>query len=287
MNQPDAQEGRVQRFRTTDDVDLAYTDDGDGTAVVFVAGFAAPATTWHLQREALRAAGYRVIAFDRRNHGASARPSHGQRLARHGADLHELLEHLGLERAHLVGGSMGASAIWAYLDLFGFGRCLSMVAVDQTPKMLNDDGWQSGFFGLTRETLGTLFADGIPQTGRGAAPSTTLAGLTRLVELLGAMPQMSDPADPTTLPLLQNHAEADWRDVIARTRCPMLLVAGEDSQYWPSTHATSLAAAHDDVDAVVVPATGHAVNFDAPDAFNAVLLDFLDRHGHASSRCTG
>ena len=91
---------------------------------------------------------------------------HGQRLARHGKDLHELLDALGLEEAFLVGGSMGASSIWAYLDLFGYACCLGMVSVDQTPKMLNRDGWDNGFYGLTPENVGTFLDDGIPPTGR-------------------------------------------------------------------------------------------------------------------------
>ncbi|WP_226344669.1 alpha/beta fold hydrolase [Agilicoccus flavus] len=199
----------MPRFRTTDGVDLAYTDEGAGTPVVLVAGFTAPATTWHVTQRALLGAGYRVVAFDRRNHGESASPAHGQRLSRHGKDLAELLDHLDLSAAVLVGGSMGASSIWAYLDLFGFDRCLGMVSVDQTPRMLNGDGWEHGFYGLTRKNLGTLFAAGIPATGRGLDPSTTTAGLMRLVEETGAMPAMRDAADPVTLPLLADHAAAD------------------------------------------------------------------------------
>src|SRR6476659_6483634 len=138
----------MPQFRTTDDVTLAYTDEGDGVPVVLVAGFLAAATSWHFTTRALVDAGYRVIAVDRRNHGASERPDHGQRLARHGKDLHELLDALGIDEAYFAGGSMGASSIWAYLDLFGYARCLGMVPVDQTPKMLNRDGSERDFHGL-------------------------------------------------------------------------------------------------------------------------------------------
>ena len=265
----------MPQFRTSDDVTLAYTDEGDGTAVVLVAGFLAAATSRHLTTRALLDAGYRVIGFDRRNHGASEAPAHGQRLARHGKDLHELLDALGLDAAYLVGGSMGASSIWAYFDLFGYARCLGMVSVDQTPKMVSRDGWANGFYGLTAENVGTFFDDGIPATGRGMGMDKTLASVMAIVEATGSNPMGADAAAPTTLPLLRDHAAADWRDVIARATCPVLLVAGAESPFWPSTHATDLTALNEDIQAVVLEGCGHPVNLDDPDAFNATLLRFL------------
>ena len=55
----------------------------------------------------------------------------------------------------------------------------------------------------------------------------------------------------------------------------MLLVAGAESQFWPSSHATDMAALNEDVEAVVLEGCGHPVNLDDPEAFNATLLRFL------------
>lgn len=265
----------MPQFRTTDDVTLSYTDEGEGVAVVLVAGFLAAATSWHFTIRALVDAGYRVIAFDRRNHGESEAPGHGQRLARHGKDLDELLDALGIDQAYLVGGSMGASAIWAYLDLFGYARCLGMVSVDQSPKMVNRDGWENGFYGLTADNVGTFFDHGIPPTGKGIGMDKTIAGVTAIAAATGSNPMGSDAAAATTLPLLREHAAADWRDVITRATCPVLLVAGAGSQFWPSSHATEMATLNEKVDAVVLEGCGHPVNLDDPDQFNAILLRFL------------
>jgi non-heme chloroperoxidase len=43
-------------------------------------------------------------------------------MARHGPDIGELLEHLGLSDVTLVGASMGGNAIWAHIDQFGTDR---------------------------------------------------------------------------------------------------------------------------------------------------------------------
>ena len=164
---PDPGAHGMPTFRTTDDVTLAYTDQGEGRPVVLVHGYTAPASSWVLTVDALLAAGHRAIAFDRRAHGESDTPAHGQRMARHGRDLGELLAHLDLDDAVVVGASMGGNTIWAYVDQFGPARLAAAVIVDQTPKMLNAAGWEHGFYGYDADNAGTLFAHGVPDNGWG------------------------------------------------------------------------------------------------------------------------
>jgi non-heme chloroperoxidase len=260
---------------TSDGVTLHYTDDGGGLPVVLIAGFTASAETWELQRRALRSAGYRVLGFDRRSHGSSESPAYGQRMARHGKDIRDFLDAAGLDQVVLVGGSMGASAIWAYYDLFGADRLRGVVTVDQSPKMVNDEVWRFGCYGLTRDNLGTFFEDGVPDTGRGLPVAESVQRIGRLIEALGRVPRMSDARAPETWPLLQDHAEQDWRDVVARLAVPSLFNAGRDSQLWPSEHATAAAATNSRAAALIIDDSGHPVNIDQPDLMNEALLKFL------------
>ncbi|NNM45100.1 alpha/beta fold hydrolase [Knoellia koreensis] len=262
-------------FRTTDDVTLSYTDEGQGTPVVLVHGYTAPATAWVLTVDELLAAGYRAITFDRRSHGESETTMHGQRMARHGRDLGELLEHLGLDDVVLVGASMGGNTIWAYVDQFGPGRVRAAVVVDQTPKMLNTDEWPYGFYGYDADNAGTYFADGVPQTGRGRTVDPIMPGMARIVQRLGAPPAFRDATAPETLALLQDHALADWRDVVRRFPRPLLMMAARDSQIWSCEHADAAVAQNPQGRAVVIEDSGHAITFDQPDRFHEVLLDFL------------
>jgi non-heme chloroperoxidase len=112
----------MAEIRTSDGVRLWASDEGSGLPVVLVAGFTAPAVSWAFQIDSLTAAGYRAIGFDRRSHGVSEAPAFGQRMARHGKDLGDALTQLDLGPVVLVGGSMGASTIWAYVDLLRHGR---------------------------------------------------------------------------------------------------------------------------------------------------------------------
>jgi non-heme chloroperoxidase len=257
---------------TSDGVTLHYTDEGTGQPIVLIPGFAASVDTWELQRFDLVKAGHRVLALDRRGHGDSQATTWGLRMSRHGKDLHDFLQAVHLDDVVLVGGSMGGSTIWAYCDLFGTGRVRGIVTVDQTPRMLNGPGWEHGFFGLTVDTIGTFFAGGVPHTGRGLDPEVTAERLTRLVERLGRPPKSVDWRPMA--PLLQDHANQDWRDVIARLTVPSLFLAGHDSQIWPWTHATAAASLNDLAEALILDNCGHAMNIDQADEVSAVIARF-------------
>ena len=94
-------------------LDIAYADEGEGFPVLLVHGFASSKevnwinTGWF---KALNAAGFRAVALDNRGHGASTK-FHGEAdysLSLMAGDALALLDHLHIEKAHVVGYSMGA-----------------------------------------------------------------------------------------------------------------------------------------------------------------------------------
>ena len=113
------------------EVEIAYLDEGDGDPIVLVHGFAStkevnwlhPGWVATLTRE-----GRRVIALDNRGHGASGKlydPSayHSATMA---DDVRALLDHLKIERADVMGYSMGAR-ITAFLAVKHPGRVRSAI----------------------------------------------------------------------------------------------------------------------------------------------------------------
>ena len=258
-----------------DGVRLEFAETGDpaGRPVVLLAGFKAAATSSMYQLRPLADAGYRVITVDLRGHGAAERPERVD-MARRGRDLRDVMEDLDLDGAVLVGGSMGGNTVWSYLAQFGGDRVDAIVIVDQTPKMLNTSQWPHGFYGYDEHNVDTYFAERIPETGHG----TPLArrGM-RLIRLLKAMKGAERAMTPGELALLHDHATADWRPVIQATEQPVLFVAGADSEFWPSSHATAAAALAPRGEAVVIDRDGHAANIEQPAAFNAAMLGFLAR----------
>jgi hypothetical protein len=88
----------------------------------------------------------------------------GQRMARHGRDVGELLEHLGLDDATLVGAPAARSGPMRPVRPTA-GHC------DHRPNAedAGDPDWPHGLCGMRQATPQTFFAaNGIPATGRGA-----------------------------------------------------------------------------------------------------------------------
>ena len=84
---------------------LVYEGTGNGPPVVFVHGFTLDMRMWDDQVVPL-ATSHRVLRYDLRGFGASANPTVGESFS-HADDLLALLDHLGIERAAVVGLSMG------------------------------------------------------------------------------------------------------------------------------------------------------------------------------------
>lgn len=120
----------MQTF-SSNGIEIAYLDEGSGEPVLLIHGFASNIdanwvdTGWV---KTLTDAGYRAIAYDNRGHGRSAKL---YSLDDYGApvmaeDARRLLDHLGIDRAHVMGYSMGAR-IAAFLALAHPGRARSLV----------------------------------------------------------------------------------------------------------------------------------------------------------------
>lgn len=110
----------MPRF-TSNGYELAYMDEGAGPPILLIHGFGSSyRVNWVNPGwvETLVQAGRRVIAFDNRGHGASDKPHDvgAYRPAALAEDARNLLDHLGIGRADVMGYSMGAR-ITAFLAL--------------------------------------------------------------------------------------------------------------------------------------------------------------------------
>jgi pimeloyl-ACP methyl ester carboxylesterase len=216
-----------------------------------------------------------VIALDRRGHGGSEiGPDDSHTMARHGADIGDAIAILGLAEVTVVGQSMGGNAVWALLTEGRDAGIRDIVIVDQTPKMLNSDDWEYGFYDYDSSNADTLFAAGIPDPGRHTAHSK---GPVRLARLLKAVDLKAAKAGFTAaeLALLNDHAKADWRPAIAGAEVPVLFIAGRESEFWPCEHAAAAASLAPRGTSAVIEKAGHATNIEQPKVFDELLGRFL------------
>jgi pimeloyl-ACP methyl ester carboxylesterase len=109
------------------DVEIAYLDEGEGEPIVLVHGFASSKNvnwvypTWVSE---LKKAGRRVIALDNRGHGDSGKlyDAASYEIAIMAGDVIALLDHLGIERADVMGYSLGS-------------RMTAVIALDQPQRL--------------------------------------------------------------------------------------------------------------------------------------------------------
>jgi pimeloyl-ACP methyl ester carboxylesterase len=114
-----------------DGFELAYLDAGEGEPVLLMHGFASSVSVNWVNPgwiKTLTDAGYRVLAFDHRGHGKSTKsydPAayHPDSMA---SDAVALLDHLGLQRAHVMGYSMGAR-VSAFMALQAPDRVATLI----------------------------------------------------------------------------------------------------------------------------------------------------------------
>src|SRR4051794_4133604 len=170
---------------------LRYVDVGSGTPVVLIHGLAGDHTAWLAQIEVLRQK-HRVIAFDNRGAGQSTQvdePISTQDMAR---DTLQLMDHCKIQRAHVVGRSMGGAiaqhmALMAPARVASLALCASFAQLDPLGRrvllnMREALEWRGSWADHARHSVQNFvsagFYNGNPE--RVAAIEKLLGGETRL-----------------------------------------------------------------------------------------------------------
>ena len=274
-------------FTTDDGVELTFRDSGpagDAPPLVMLPGWGQTQAMFRHQLRDL-AGSRRVVTLDHRGHGVSAKPHHGYRIARLARDAHELLDHLGIARADVLGWSMGASIWWSFVDQYGTGRIRRFVVVDQpaavaavpwmSPQAQQDSGAifdVSALLSLGEALHGPEGAKATTEFVRGMFSGATDPEVWAFVE----QEVTSTPAY-AGVPLLWDHCAQDWRDVLPRIDVPTLVIGCEGSHVAPSSQrfiAEQIPGATLHVFGTDV-ASSHFPFLENPTAFNEVVDEFL------------
>lgn len=140
---PSAQRGRTQAgartmstFTTKDGTEIYYKDWGNGPVVTFSHGWPLTADAWESQMFFLASNGYRCIAHDRRGHGRSSQPWHGNDMDTYADDLAQLFETLELRDVTMIGHSTGGGEVARYIGRHGTGRVKKVVLMGAVPPLM-------------------------------------------------------------------------------------------------------------------------------------------------------
>ena len=214
-----------------------------------------------------------MIALDRRGHGGSEiGPDGAHTMDRHGADIGDAIDALGLEDVTVVGQSMGGNAIWALLAAGADRR--HPRHRDRRP-----DAEDAELGGLAVRVLRLRRVQRRHATSRPASPipagtRSASKGPVRVARLLRGMDLKAAKAGftPAELELLNDHAKRDWRPTIAATTVPVLFIAGRGERVLAVRARGRRGSAHSArATSAVIEKAGHATNIEQPKAFDELL----------------
>lgn len=254
---------------------------GGGRPVVLIHGWPLSAQAWEQQVSALRGAGHRVVAYDRRGFGRSDKPASGYGYDTLADDLQRVLDECGLQDVTLVGFSMGGGEVARYVGRFGESRLHSVVfAAAVTPCLMksadNPEGpltpekaqQKKKAFEQDRNAYFEKFtkdffsADGVLQVTESQRGEAV------------ALCQQS--AQHAALACMDSFATTDFRADLKQLTLPTLVIHGEADAIVPiegSGQRTHRAVPHSKL--VRVNGAPHGLNVSHAQAFNDSLLTFM------------
>lgn len=246
---------------------LPYWDTGGaGVPVILMHPFAGSLESWPAQRAALSGAGLRVIAYSRRGVGATQPITTP---INHAEDLGRVLDGLGIQRAHLVTVSGGATVAADFM-LSNPGRVASAVLACSLIS------YQDPLLLAARRAA----APAPSPEGKRPSPAerelskayreTNPEGTRRWIEI--QQRAQSAGLAPTT------QTNEVTLNALAATRVPILLIAGEYDELLTPAMLQAIAARLPNAEPHLIRNAGHQAHWEQPEAFNALVVDFLRRH---------
>lgn len=260
-----------------------HVDDtgGSGRPVVLIHGWPWNADSWAGQVEALRAAGYRVITYDRRGFGRSDKPLIGYTYEMLSDDLAAVLDELDLRDATLVGYSMGGGEVASYCARYGVARLRSVVfASSVTPFMSqrkdNPDGPLTATQAAKMATALTTNQDAFYEQMMTDVFSADGRLMVTEEVRQQALAMCAAAAKPAALACMAAFGGTDFREDLPKVGVPALVVHGDADQTVPFDGSGR--RTHErlpDARLHVVAGGPHGLPISHADEFNDVLLKFL------------
>jgi pimeloyl-ACP methyl ester carboxylesterase len=256
------------RFADLPGVRVRYQDTGPGKAgtVVFMHAGTGNSESWANQLEVFSKAGYRAIAYDRRNWGSTVvQPATGPQPGTSSDDLQALVEHLKIGKFHLVGLAAGAQVSIDYAAWQG-DRLISLVLAGS----LGPGNIEAELAEFSKRVAIPALAGQENARYREVGPSFrggNPEGYRRWLDIESRSRMTGVTNQPTRSP----NTYAKMETIRVRT---LVMPGGADLLSPPAF--TKLWAAHiKDAEWVLVGDSGHSINTEQPELFNRHVLGFI------------
>jgi pimeloyl-ACP methyl ester carboxylesterase len=254
-------------------IDLHYVEAGGGDPLLLIMGFGGDHLAWAFQVPAFSER-HRVISFDNRGAGQSDVPDVPYTTRMMADDAVGLLDALKVERAHVLGVSMGGM-IAQEVALNHPGRVRSL-------QLHCTYGRPDPYMRALVEAWRTVRAKATPEEWLRTVAlwlfsPRTFAERPELVETI-IQTGLANP-HPFSLTGFLRQGEAvrshDALERLPKLTCPTLVSVAADDILVPPRFAREMAAAIPGAQLRVIDSAGHCYFWERPDVFNAMCLDFI------------
>ncbi len=254
--------------------DMTVHVAGSGSDLVFCHGFTTTSAFWREQMLTF-AKTNRVVALNLPGHGTSPSPRNRRyTINAYVDDLKQLFDALKLDKAVLVGLSMGGTIAQGFVLRYGELnlRCLrGLVLVGATSHGLGPDV-------VAANVLGAIDRQGIHAVSHAVIEASFGRAASR--ELLAfAKNEVIQTPEFVAREAIVSLNEADSRGDLARITLPTLVVCGEEDVITPPSESRTLAAGIPNSRLALVAKAGHFPMLEQPDCFNRVLRNFIEELG--------
>lgn len=274
----------MKHFIADDGERIHLQISGEGRPIVMLHGWTANHQEWFPFLDRLSSE-HRVYRWDARGHGGHRplrpTPPTVERMAR---DLRNLLEHFNLSETVVVGHSMGALTLWQYIEDYGDDRLGKVCFIDQSPKLITEDGWENGIYGDFSPERSTAFLASLKEDFAEAVLRLAAMGLNeraRQKYLENAKGWEKSRQWLKTLdaePLIacwQSLAAADYRATLERIALPALLIYGAASNFYRTETAHYVREKIAGAVLQIYEDTDHSPHQWQRERFSRDLLDFI------------
>jgi len=261
-------------FASLDGLVVHYTLSGrpDGLPLAFINSLGTDLRLWDPVVPGLES-DCAILRYDLRGHGLTDCPPGPYRLAQLAEDLRSLLHHLGIERAVLIGISIGGLIALQFAASYP-GAVRSLILADTAARIGSPDRWEQRIEAVRREGLegvaDTVVNIWLSESFRAGQPALTRG----YRNMLTRMPAEGYIACCSVL------AESDLSPRLTTIRAPALVLSGESDPATPPEQGRALAAALPDAQFELVPAAAHLPCIEQPDRVAAFIRLFLQERGH-------
>jgi pimeloyl-ACP methyl ester carboxylesterase len=271
----------MPKIKTQDGVSLYYEEAGTGTPVVFVHEFAGDYRTWEPQMRQFSRS-HRCVTYSQRGYPPSDVPrdpsSYGQDIAR--SDVIALMDALGIERAHVVGHSMGAYTS-LHVGIRHPQRCISVTAAGCGWGSLPDPAARAAMRGQAAETA-KMFAEKSMAEAAAIYSDTPTRQPQKYkdprgyAEFARMLAEHSSQGHALTMTMLQAKRPTLWdmEADLKKFSVPLLIICGDEDEtcldgsvFLKRTAPTAAL--------YVVPRSGHTITSEEPAAVNAALAELF------------